>query len=69
MAIEHPPVAVPPAPAHSTGPERALSSDERWAAWVAKGAAHDRAVRRKLSLAAPILIVVAAAIIYALLRG
>jgi hypothetical protein len=42
------------------------SSDERWAAWRAKGAAHDREVRRKLALAAPIAIVVAV-IVYALL--
>jgi hypothetical protein len=45
-----------------------LSSDfdERWAAWQAKGAAHDRAVRRKMAIAAPLL-AVAAAIVYALL--
>ena len=36
--------------------EEATSFDERWAAWRAKGAAHDRAVRRKLAIAAPILI-------------
>jgi small-conductance mechanosensitive channel len=41
--------------------------DERWAAWQAKGAAHDRAVRRKLAIAAPILLVVVAVVLYALL--
>lgn len=39
---------------------------ERWATWQAKGAAHDRAVRRKMTIAAPIAIIVAV-IIYALL--
>jgi hypothetical protein len=42
------------------------SDDERWAAWHAKGAAHDRAVRRKLTVAVPILVVLAAAVFYAL---
>ena len=41
--------------------------DERWAAWQARGAAHERAVRRKVAIAAPILLVVAAVLIYALL--
>jgi hypothetical protein len=41
-------------------------SDERWAAWQAKGAAHDRAVRRKMAFAAPILLLVAAVVMYAL---
>jgi small-conductance mechanosensitive channel len=41
------------------------SFDERWDAWQAKGAAHDRAVRRKLAIAAPIVAVVAAALFYA----
>ena len=40
--------------------------EERWAAWQARGAAHDRAVRRRVTIAAPIL-AVAAAILYALL--
>jgi hypothetical protein len=42
-------------------------SDARWAAWQAKGAAHDRAVRRKLTVFMPIVIIVAAALVYALL--
>jgi hypothetical protein len=41
------------------------SSEERWAAWQAKGAAHDRAVHRKMAIAMPIAIVVIAAILYA----
>jgi hypothetical protein len=62
----------PPAPDVLTTAERAvppasLSFDERWEAWQAKGAAHDRAVRRKLAIAAPLVAIVAAAIFYALL--
>lgn len=34
--------------------------EERWAAWVARGASRDRAFRRRLGIAAPILAVVAA---------
>ena len=67
MAVERPPVAAPqpsPALAHDSG----STFDERWAAWEAKGAAHDRAFRRKLTVAAPILIIVVAVIVAALLR-
>jgi len=46
--------------------EAVTSVDERWAAWRAKGAAHDRAVRRKLTIAAPLLIIVAV-VFYALI--
>jgi hypothetical protein len=41
--------------------------EERWAAWQARGAAHDRAVRRRVTIAVPILLV-AAAILALLLR-
>jgi hypothetical protein len=41
--------------------------DERWAAWEAKGVAHDRGLRRKMAIAAPILLVVVAVVLYALL--
>jgi small-conductance mechanosensitive channel len=41
--------------------------DARWAAWQAKGVAHDRALRRKLTVFMPIVIIVAAALVYALL--
>ena len=34
-------------------PESA-TEDERWAAWQAKGDAHNRAVRRKLAIVVPI---------------
>jgi len=41
--------------------------DQRWAEWQAKGVAHDRAVRRKIALASPALLIVGAVLIYALL--
>jgi len=68
MATDVPTVAVPPQAAISTAVPEAASFDERWAAWQAKGAAHDRAVRRKMAVAAPILIAVAV-VIYVLLAG
>jgi hypothetical protein len=40
--------------------------DERWAAWQAKGVAHDRAVRRKMAFAALVLPLVVAVVMYAL---
>jgi hypothetical protein len=46
--------------------KRRVSFDQRWAVWQAKGAAHEPAVRRKMALAAPIVIIVAA-VIYVLL--
>ena len=66
MAIEVPTVAASPQTAISTAIPEAASFDEQWAAWQVKGAAHDRVVRRKMAVAAPILIVVAL-VIYALL--
>jgi hypothetical protein len=66
MAIDLPIIAAPAPTAISTAKPEAASFDERWAAWQAKGAAHDRAVRRKMAIAAPILIAVAV-VIYALL--
>lgn len=40
--------------------------DARWAAWQTRGRVHDRAVRRKLLVLAP-AVVMAAAIVYLLL--
>jgi hypothetical protein len=34
--------------------------DERWTAWQARGAAHDRALRRRIAIAAPIVAIVGA---------
>jgi hypothetical protein len=65
MAID-----VPAAAAPSDTPTFVTESatfDARWAAWQAKGAAHDRTVRRKMAIAAPILLVVVAVVMYALL--
>jgi hypothetical protein len=45
----------------STTTREAAGFDERWAAWQAKGAAHDRAVRRKMAIAGPLVIAVGAA--------
>ena len=68
MAPEGSPVAA----AHPSTLAPALESeatfDERWAAWQAKGAARDRAFRRKLAGAAPIVIIIVAIIAFALLR-
>ena len=68
MGVELPPIAALQAsPSISVRAEEATSVDERWAAWRAKGAAHDRAVRSKLAIAAPILIIVAGVVFYALI--
>jgi hypothetical protein len=42
--------------------------EERWAAWAARGASRDRAFRRRVSVAAPILAVVAAVVYFLLVR-
>ena len=64
MAGDLPIMAAPPQAAIFTA--QAASFDERWAAWQAKGAAHEQAVRRKMAVVAPILLV-AALVAYALL--
>ena len=67
MALERSPVAAarPATPAASH--ESEATFDQRWAAWQAKGAASDRAFRRKLAPAA-VAIVIVAIIVVALLR-
>ena len=65
MAVEHSAV---PQPSTSAATLSGTSFEQRWAAWEAKGAAHDRAFRRKLALAAPMVMVIAAIIIFALLH-
>ena len=59
-------VAAPHATA-SAPVSQSASFDARWAAWQAKGAAHDRAVRRRMTIAAPIAVVIIAVILYALI--
>ena len=66
MAINESAVSTSPQDAPLvTAPETA-DFDQRWAAWRAKGAARDRAFRRKMTIVAPVAIVVVG-IIYALL--
>jgi hypothetical protein len=67
MAIDVPPLAPPKGTLVSTAASQSASFDARWAAWLAKGAAHDRAVHRKMMLAAPSCVVVAAVIMFAFL--
>ena len=67
MAIDVSTIAAPPEMPTSTAALEPASFDERWAAWERKGAAHDRAVRRRMAVAAPILLIGAAVIIYAFL--
>jgi hypothetical protein len=69
MAIAVPTLVAPPGTLTSTPATDSATFDERWAAWQATGAAHDRGVRRKVAIAAPILVVVVAAVMYALLGG
>lgn len=60
-----------PAPAPSTpAPEltNTPSFDEKWTAWQARGAAHDRALRRRMMFAVPILAIVAAVLYVLLVR-
>ena len=59
MAIVVPTVVAPPNTPRATPVPDSTTFDARWAAWQAKGAAHDRAVRQKMMIAAPILLVVA----------
>ena len=59
---------VPPTAAPATAISIASSDfDERWAAWRAKGIAHERAFHRKMTIAFPILIVATAIVTYVLL--
>jgi hypothetical protein len=67
MATTAATVVAPPGTPTSTLVTDSATFDERWAAWQAKGAARDRAFRRKVAFAAPILILIAAVVAYALL--
>jgi hypothetical protein len=67
MSIDSAAVATPAKVAASTAVGESVGFDERWAAWQARGVAHDRAVRRRMAFAAPILILVGAVVINALL--
>jgi hypothetical protein len=67
MATTAATVVAPPGAPTPTPVTDSATFDERWAAWQAKGAAHERAVRRRMAIAAPILLVVVAIVLYALL--
>jgi len=45
-------------------PTLATTSEERWQAWEAKGAARDRALQRKVHMLAPLALALAAALSY-----
>jgi hypothetical protein len=42
--------------------------DARWAAWLARGAAHDRALRHRLAIVVPAVVVVGVGICFLLIR-
>lgn len=63
----HVPPAAAPAAAISIASNTAPDYDERWAAWQARGLAHDRAFHRKMKIALPVLIVVTGIVTYVLL--
>jgi hypothetical protein len=65
MALQPQPVAVR-AMTIATPLRESASFEERWAAWQAKGAAHDLAVRRKMAIAVPIAMVIIAVIVITL---
>ena len=65
MSLQVPHIVAPEV-SEGTPLPQSSSSDERWAAWQARGAARERAGRRKLAFAAPIVILVVAVIVYAL---
>lgn len=66
MGSQIPPTATPAA-AIPIASNDAPDFDKRWAAWQAKGLAHDRAFHRKMTIAFPILIVVTGVVTYVLL--
>lgn len=70
MAIAAPPVSPAgfPTPDAAMAPARTPGFDERWAAWQARGAAHDRTMRRRMMFAAPILAIGAVSLYVLLLR-
>ena len=58
-----PTIAAPPLTNTATAGD-SPDFDARWAAWLAKGAAHDRAARRKMAFAVPIVVLVTAVVMY-----
>lgn len=68
MPLEPSAVAEPQRPEPALSRESGVGFDQRWAACEAKGAAHDRAFRRKVAVAAPMVIIIVAIIVFALFR-
>ena len=68
MSSNDPLSRLPVADTYHVAPAVALEAnfDARWAAWVARGHAHERLVQRKLGMLAGVL-AIAAAILYAFL--
>jgi hypothetical protein len=66
MFTEVPPITGPPSVATTAIPVGdSPGFAERWAAWEARGVAHDVAFRRKMAFAAPMLLI-AAVVLFAL---
>ena len=70
MSVIAPPVSTQDLSARDLDvpPAGTPSIDERWTAWRARGAAHDRTARRRMMFAVPILATVAAVVYVLLLR-
>jgi hypothetical protein len=66
LANDRSPVSGPDITASTIEREHGTFED-RWAAWRAKGIAHDRAVRRKMAIAAPLVLVAGALVMFAVL--
>lgn len=66
MAVAASATEAPPATPASPPPRAPATFDERWAAWQAKGAVHDNAVRRKTTIAVSMLIAGWVVALYAL---
>jgi hypothetical protein len=68
LAIDVSPVQAA-APSTSVTDGQLETFEERWGAWRAKGIARDRALRRKMAIAASIVIIVAVLVISVILAG
>jgi len=64
------PVSTHATPSHVEALPEVVNStfEERWAAWIARGASRDRAFRRRVTVAVPILAVVATVVYFLLIR-
>jgi hypothetical protein len=60
-------IAAPLQTATANTVNESLGVEERWAAWQAKVAERERVFRRKARFAVPVLILIAAVVLYAML--